>query len=55
MQHAVENGLDAIPVTKLTIEEIQESATSFLLRYDKSLSEEQMQMLLLNHENTGEY
>eukprot|EP00002_Diphylleia_rotans_P039414 TRINITY_DN9131_c0_g1_i2.p1 TRINITY_DN9131_c0_g1~~TRINITY_DN9131_c0_g1_i2.p1 ORF type:complete len:1246 (-),score=226.09 TRINITY_DN9131_c0_g1_i2:104-3841(-) len=42
-----------IPVTKLTKEEIQQSATTFLDRYDKRLAPDQMQMILEDTFDTG--
>eukprot|EP00002_Diphylleia_rotans_P032243 TRINITY_DN6756_c0_g1_i10.p1 TRINITY_DN6756_c0_g1~~TRINITY_DN6756_c0_g1_i10.p1 ORF type:complete len:2620 (-),score=451.36 TRINITY_DN6756_c0_g1_i10:125-7984(-) len=47
------SGLQVIPVTKLSPDEIRQGTKAFLVRYDKKLSEEQMQMILNDFHDTG--
>ena len=51
---AKQSGLEPIPVTKLNEGEIKNGVESFLIRYDKTLNEEQVGMILADLEDTGE-
>ena len=51
---AKQSGLEPIPVAKLTEGEIKDGVESFLIRYDKTLNEKQVGMILADLEDTGE-
>eukprot|EP00002_Diphylleia_rotans_P018099 TRINITY_DN3506_c0_g1_i4.p1 TRINITY_DN3506_c0_g1~~TRINITY_DN3506_c0_g1_i4.p1 ORF type:complete len:1850 (+),score=318.73 TRINITY_DN3506_c0_g1_i4:3274-8823(+) len=52
-ENLIKSGLEVIPVTKLTLDEIRQGAGTYLARYDKKLSEEQLQMILDDADDTG--
>eukprot|EP00002_Diphylleia_rotans_P011601 TRINITY_DN2288_c0_g1_i1.p1 TRINITY_DN2288_c0_g1~~TRINITY_DN2288_c0_g1_i1.p1 ORF type:complete len:2402 (+),score=445.90 TRINITY_DN2288_c0_g1_i1:75-7280(+) len=52
-KYAAAAGFDIIPVSRLNEAEISQAASSFLARYDKKLTEQQLSMILEDQKDTG--